>query len=512
MMRMTRIFALLAALLLLFSSCKDESGDGPAVSASVTEDRTPVTTEESTAPDETEEITEPETEETTEEVTEAQEPEVADLSAKEILELSESLVETYTSYCRSSRTETEINVLGEISQSETESELLVSEGNASFTRGDEKYYLVGDELYFVGSLAKYRIGGQDMTSFLALLGDSFPISDFEGGSVSREGDEIILFFDTLGEDGKDYLRSMLALGDSFSLDIKRAELTVRTDADGNMSENELTLSLSVSQSGQEVMTVSISTKTEQSYIGNRIYLVLPPASDYILFPDLETVALYEAAYADYTAFTSSYNAYEYIERDVMTVSADGIDLNLTSKTDYAFASRIGASIDKSFDIADGTGMHHVLTHFNNRRGFSQIDGGSIFVDSTINAGNMAFSLFHPFETSIYQIGRCVALESAENGKIILTLNDETSRSIAEGILLHTGIAASDLKILEIVRASTFITADKDGKFTCAGYSFAASVSVDGKRYTLSRDVSIEITSRGSAKVKVIYIEVEDEEE
>lgn len=508
MMRTTRIFALLAALLLLFSSCKNENGDGPAINASVTEDRTPVTTEASPEPDETEEITESETEAITSENPKG----IDDMTAGEILDLSESLVGTYASYLRSTQTETEINLLGEISYSGSASELLVSEGNASFTRGDEQYYLVGNELYFVGSLAKYRVGGQNMSSFLSLIGDSFPISDFEGGSIRREGDEIILFFDTLGKEGEEYLRSMLALGDTFALGIKHAELLVRTDAYGNMTENELTLSLSVSRSGQEIMTVSISSKTEQKHIGNRIYLVLPAASDYIPFPNIESVALYEAAFADYASFTSSYQAYEYTERDVMTVSAAGIDMSLTSKTDYAFASRIGASIDKSFDIADGTGMHSVLTHFNNRRGFSQIKGGSIFVDSTINAGNMAFSLFHPFETSIYQISNCIAAESAENGRIILTLNDETALGIAKGILLHAGIDASDLKIIKIERANTFITADADGKFTHAGYSFAASVSVDGVTYTLSREVSIEITSRGSAKVKVIYIEVDDEEE
>lgn len=512
MMRPKRIFALLAVLLLLLSSCKNESGGEPAVSASVTEDRTPVTTAEDTAPSHTEEVTDHGSETIPEETTEAQAPEVADRSAREILELSESLAEAYTSYIRESKTDTEINILGDISQSSTTSELIVSEGSAYFNRGDEKYYLVGGELYFDGSLAKYRVGGYDMASFLSLIGDSLPLSDFEGGSVRREGEELVLFFDTLGEDGKAYLRSMLALGDTLSLDIKRAELTVRTDTDGNMSESELLLSLSVGKDGQELMTVSISAKTELSYIGSQIYLVLPTASDYLLFPDLETVALYETAFADYASFTSNYDAYEYIERDVMTISSDGIDLNLTSKTDYAFASRIGASIGKSFDTADGTGIHYILTHFNNRRGFSQIDGGSIFVDTSVNKNNLSFTLYHPFETSIYQIGSCIALESAENGKIILTLNDEAVRSIAEAILLHAGIPAADLKILEIERGNTFITADKDGKFTTAGYSFAAIVSVNGQTYTLSRDVSLEITARGTAKVTVIYIEVDEEEE
>lgn len=505
MMRLKKIFALLAVLLLLFSSCKDEIDDEPVVSASVTE--SPTFPEESTASPETSETNASETEETTSEVPKS----IENMTAREILELSESLVGSYSSYVRSSRTDTEINILGETSKSSVSSELLVSEGNASFTRGDTKYYLIGSELCFDGSLAKYRVGGHDMTSFLSLIGDSFPLSDFDGGSVLREGGEIALFFDTLGESGNAYLRSMLALNDTFSLDIKKAELTVRTDSDGNMKENTLTLELSVGKSGSELMTVTISSHTEQTNIGNRIYLVLPDTADYISFPDIETVSLYEAAFADYVSFTSSYNAYEYTEKDKMTISADGLELSLTSKTDYAYASRIGASIDKTFDIADGTGAHTLLTHFNNKHGFSQIDGGNIFVDTAINNNNLSLTLFHPFETSVYQIGRCIAVESAADGKITLTLNDETALNIAKNILLHAGIPASDLKILELERANTFIAVGEDGKVESAGYSFAASVETDGKTYALSREISLELTSRGTAKVKVIYIEVEEEE-
>ena len=502
MMRPRIIFALLAALLLIFSSCAEEIVDEPAVSASVTE--SPVTEEISTSPIET---TAPETEA----AVMSPPPEINDLSAREILERSESLIETYSSYVRSTKTDTEINLLGEITKNSSSSELIISEGNASFTRGDEKYYLIDNELYIQGSLAKYRVGGYDMSSFLSLIGESFPLSDFDDGSVSRDGEDILLHFDTLGKDSEDYLRTMLSLGNTFSLEVKRAELTVRTDADGNMKENTVSLNLSVSKSGEELMTVSITIGTEHEHVGNRIYLVLPRIAEFVSFPDLETISFYESAFADYSSFTSSYQAFEYIEKDTMTVKADGIDLNLTEKVEYAYASRIGSSIDRSFDIADGTGMHSVLTHYNNRRGFSQIDGGSIFVDTTINADNMLFSLFHPFETSIYQIGNCTKGER-ENGSIILTLNSETVKSIAQSILLHAGIPAYDLKILETEQAHTFFTVGNDGKVTSAGYSFAASVSVDGKTYTLSRDVSLEITSRGSAKVKVIYIEVEDEEE
>lgn len=507
MMRPKQILARLAALLVFLSSCADESPDEPAVSASVTEDVIPEVSEAITSPPETEEITEAVTLPAT-----VPQTEVSDLPAQIILDIAELLTEVYTSYTRTSSTETEIDILGEITRSESHSELTISGKNALFRRGDEEYCLIDGYLCYVGSLGKYRIGGHDTSSFAELFGDMLPSSAFEDGTVERGDEEILLLFDKLTEDGEAAIRNMLGLGNGYSIDIQTAELRVRTDEYAHLKTRELSLKISVSANGEELMKVTLSSETEQSRIDEQIALDLPELSDYVLFPDTETVALYEAAFADYASFVTSHQAFEFTEKDEMRVSADGTDITLTSETDYAYASLIGASIERTFDIADGTGKHTVLSHFNNKHGFSQIDGGSIFVDTTLNKNNLFSNFFYPFETSVYQIGGCVSVESAENGKIVLTLNDDTAEIIAQNILLHAGVLGSDINILETERAVTFITLDESGKAASAGYSFAAQVSADGKVYTLSRDVSLEITSRGTAKVKVIYIEVEEEEE
>ncbi len=516
MMRPKHVFALLSALTLLLSSCSEDTGGEPALSASVTEDTPTVTEEQTSSPADTEKITETETDPYTEEVTTAYEPEIAELPADTILKISEALSTLCRSYTRTSRTKTEIDILGEKTETETESVMQVNGTNAVFRRsgnnGEEEYFLIDGFLCYTADLGKYRIGGHDISSFTEIFGSSFPLSEFENGRKERDGGDILLFFDRITPEGEAALKSMLNPGGTLDMTVTRSELTVRTDTSGNMKENSFALELTVASRGTTLMTVSLASFTEQSATEENISLGLPALSSYTSFPDRSTAELYESAMKDISSFVTSYQAFEFTEKDESSVSSDTVKIDLSSETDYAYASRIGASIERTFDVADGTGKHTVLTHFDYQHGFSQIDGGSIFVDSTLNAENLFLTLSRPFETSLYPLSGCTGVESVKNGRITFTLNDDAIKNISQTLLLQAGIYDTDPKTVKADTASTYILLDSSGKVASIGYDFSASVTSGGITYTLSRNISLEITSRGSAKVKVISIDVEEDEE
>lgn len=513
---MKRLALILAALTLL-SSCSQETliPDEPAVSASVTEE---VTTAEETlpAPEATEELTEELTEEVTsppetEAIPETEPEDIELLSPGQLLEFVEGRAATYYSFRKSTLTTLAVNVLGSETYSETDSELAVKGDNAVFKRGGkegfENLYLVGGELYTENALGKCRIGGYSRETFLGLVND-MPISvSFTGGVMERDGEDYLLKFTSLGDDGKALIREMLGLPEEYAVSFGETRLEMRVDKLANMIECDIALELSVSAGGAVVMTVSIGTETKMSDIGKDIPLSLP-AEDYVFFTSDSEIDQYSAIVKEISLFTASYSKFEYSVRDDMVIN----DLPLSSVAVYAYNSKIGASIDKAFDLGDGTGRHTTLTHFNRRRGFSQIDGGSIFVDTTINANNLGFTLYYPFTTSYFGFDHCIGMNAEKSGESmkVFDLDSSAVKNIADNLLLRVGVLSSTAN-LSGVEAYTYFKLGADGKIDAIGYSFKAVADVSGVKYTLAREVELDITSRDSANVKVIYIDVEDDE-
>ncbi len=521
---MKRRGALLAlAALMILSSCSSDLKDEPAISASLPEE---IISESETLPEPepTEEVTEevtspPETEETTEEIPETTLPEVEGielLTPKQLLDFVEMRAPNYYSFRRHTLTSVSIDVLGSETFTETDSYLSVKGNSAAFRRGGkdgfEDLYLVENELYTENELGKCRIGGYSREKFLSLVAD-MPIStSFVGGEMQKEGEDHILTFTELGDDGKDVIREMLGLPAEYSVSFGKTDLLMRVDSMANMLSSAVEIGLSVSMDGQVLMTVGIKTETTQTDIAKDIELTLPKAEDHVFFTDDEALAKYSSLICEIGDFSSSHEKFEYSVRDDMMISSGSIKLPLSSKTVYAYNSKIGASIDKSFDLGDGTGTHTTLTHFNKRRGFSQIDGGSIFVDTTVNANNLAFTLYYPFTTSFFAFEHCTGMDSARSDGVMLafTLSDNAVNNIAGNLLLRAGVLSSSANLSEVT-AYTYIKLGTDGKIASIGYEFEALADVNGKTYELERKVELKIISRNSANVKVIYIEVEDEE-
>ena len=514
---MKRLALILAALTLL-SSCSQETliPDEPAVSASVTEE---VTTAEETlpAPEVTGELTEELTEEVTsppetEAIPETEPEDIELLSPGQLLEFVEGRAATYYSFRKSTLTTLAVNVLGSETFTETDSELSIKGENAVFRRGGkdgfENLYLIGNELYTENELGKCRIGGYNRETFLGLVND-MPINlSFEGGEMQRDGEDYLLKFTSLGDDGKAMIRKMLGLPEEYAVSFGETRLEMRVDKMANMIECDIALELSVSAGGAVVMTVSIGTETKMSDIGRDFALNLPVAEDYVFFTADSEIDQYSAIMKEIALFTGSYSKFEYSVRDDMVIN----DLPLSSTTVYAYNSKIGASIDKAFDLGDGTGRHTTLTHFNRRRGFSQIDGGSIFVDTTINANNLGFTLYYPFTTSYFGFDHCIGMNSEKSSESlkVFDLTESAVKNIADNLLLRVGVLSSSAE-LSGVEAYTYFKLSADGKIEAIGYSFKAVADVSGVKYTLAREVELDITSRDSANVKVIYIDVEDDE-
>lgn len=500
-----KLLCLLLSVILIFPSCSPENEE-PTVTVSATEEITSAAETTSFSP-----VTEDVTEEITEAETTAK-PGLEVVPADMVLEVIESLAEVYPSYIRRTETALEIDVLGSKNSSSSASELRVSGTSASFTRDSTALYLSDGELYCNTAVGRSRIGGYDRAAFLDYVSDDDLMRSFVGGSVSESGEGFLTSFTELGESGKEIISSMLALPEDYTVTFGTSSLELLTDDKANLISIRMEVSLTVSLNGAVLMDVKITSRTEQTDLGGEVAIDLPAAEDYVYLTSPDIPSLYLSLVDDIGNFASSFDKFEYSVRDDMMIESDGLKLPLSSKTTYAYNSRIGASIEKSFDIGDGTGTHTTLTHFNYRRGFSQIDGGSIFVDNSVNADNYMFTLSHPFSTSYFSLGYCVGMDPALSGDDILvfTLTEDAAKNIAGNLLLRAGVAASSLELGD-TKAYTYIRLD-GGEFSAIGYEFSATATVGGKEYTLSRKVELEITSRTDANVKVIYIDVEDEEE
>lgn len=497
--------AVALALLLPFAACAPELPDGgDAVSASATEYIEPETTLA-----ETEAAAPPETEP---EGTKLEEI-MPLLPPRLILEVSERLSEVYRSYTRKTETLTETVRGGEVARSQIYSELLTSDGNAAFRRtadgGNEEYFLIDGFLCYGGSLGNYRYGGYDISSFSELAGNYFSLEAFDGGAVETDGSFIALKFDKLTETGIAEITEMLALPEGYSLTVTKAEYLFVTDTAAHMKEKKLTLEATVTGGGEE-LSFTLTSHTEQTGINEENDLALPPLTSYTLISDPEVPAIYEAVLADIGSFFADNRAFELIGNDEITVGG-ALDLHLTEKTEYAYAEKIGASVDRMFTTGNSS-LKHVLTHFNHRRGFSQINGGNIFVDSTLNAQNLEATLTEPFRLAQFPFSAFSRIDLADGGRLVITLNNDGKLALAREILLTAGIYAQSLSITSCKDATAYFTLSPDGKVTSLGYSFSAIVTADGKTYTLSRTHTLEVTKRGSANVKVIFIEVDEEEE
>ena len=501
-----RFAAFVLAFLLILSACGEDLPDEPAVSASVGEHTSPETTAPDSA-DTTDETTEPE--ETEPEVTLP--ADITQLKASEILALTVQLCGRYNNFTRNSKTRTEIEIDGELTEKVTESAVTVKDKNAVFRRNGEEYHLVDSFLCFGGALGKYRVGGMSVISFLEMFSDQLPLGSFEEGVAEHGGGEIVLKFDKLSDSGVACLRKMLGLTDAAVLEVAQSSLEVHADSTGNMRQTSTELSLTVSLSGEELMRVEISSEMRQNTIVGIVELESPSIADYILFPDLETIAYCENAAAQIEKFKSNREAFEFTDTRSTKIEAKDFALDQNSTADYAYASRIGLSIDSVFDTADGV-KHSLLTHYNNRRAFSQIDGESIFVDTTINKKNLFFMTFRPIDTAFYRLTDCRSAEIVKEGRIELTLKDSVVKALAQQILLTSGIPCEELTITKINRAVTYIELDTEGRLSSVGYELSLNLTVNGKAYTLAQTANVTVTSHNSAKVKVIFIDVPDDEE
>ncbi len=514
-----RALALIFALILTFSACSRDIPDEPVITVSATEEITEYF-EESLFP-ETEDETVTEFPVETEEIT--TEPEtteiygIRDLSADELLLATEALASHYRSFIRITHTESTIDMSGETVDTESDSELRVRDKNALFRRGKNgefnNFYLSGGEFYYAGALGNYRVGGYNMNKFLTAVSDELPYSIFTSGEVSLGESNIELNFVQITKDGIELLREKLSLGDEYTLQILRSELYMLLDNKANLLESRTSLELSVSKSDEEIMSFSLESETEQSEINSDISLEMPDPDSYVLFTGDSAVELYEKSLPLIKNFTSDRQKFEYAVYDSMQIKGSGIDLVLNSDTVYAYSNKIGASIEKSFDRGDGTGRHNTLTHFNNRRGFSQIDGGNIFVDTTLNAKNLEFTLSYPFTTSFFGLENCTGMDpvTSTGRKPIFILGEKAAKNIASNLLLNAGIYTRDPILADGYKAYTYFELSQNGALKAIGYEFSAKATVSGKTYTLTQSVKLEIISSDSATVKVIYIDVEDDE-
>lgn len=521
---MRRIVLLALACILVFSSCNALPPDteGEAISVSATESREPETSVPESETAESFETTVPETVETLSPETEPPETEPEETGLEEvmpllpahlILEVSERLAEVSTSYTRKTKTVTEIRQDGESARSEILSELLVNNGNAAFRRtsdsGEEEFFLIDGFLCYGGKYGNYRFGGYDIQSFSELAGNYFSLGAFEDGTVEANSECITLKFTKLTEQGFSEISEMLGLTEDYEMNITKAEFIFVADVSAHMKEKKLTLEATVKQDGEEILSFSLSSHTEQSGINEPNDLALPAMTSYVLIPDISAIALYEAALADVSSFFGRYQAFELNESDEINIGG-AVERRITENTNYAYAKKIGATFERIFD--NGSGKTRVLTHFNRRRAFSQINGGSIFVDSTFNAKNLELTLTAPFDRSMLPFAAFARIEEYTPVRLAFAINQEGKIMLAREALLASGIYAETVSVTSCDDAKAYLSFDSSGNVTSIGFSFSARITADGKTYTVSRNRSLKVTKRGSAQVKVIYIDVDEEEE
>ena len=519
---MKRLIPLVLACSLLLSACAVETPpyEGEVISASITELPEPETTlAPETTPPETEVTEPPETEpiETEPEYTEPEETSLVDvmasLPAQTIFEVSERFSEVYTSCTRKTQTVTEIVQGGVNSRHEIFSELLTSDGNASFRRTSdgesEEYFLIDGFLCYGGKFGNYRFGGYDIASFSKIAGNYFPMTAFEDGTVEVDSENITLKFDKITTEGIGEIAKMLGLTEKYALKITKAEFLYVTDTAAHMREKVLSLEADVERGGNHVLSFRLTSRTEQSGINEKNSLTLPAMTSYVLIPDSAALTLYEAALADVDSFFGRYQAFELQENDDIRIGGTA-ERHLSEKIDYAYAKKIGATFERVFDT--GSGKTRVLTHFNRRRAFSQINSGSIFVDTTFNAKNLESTLTAPFDRSMLPFWAFARIEEYTAERLSFSINQEGKIMLAREALLAAGIYADVISVTSCDDAKAYLSFDSNGNVASIGFSFSARVTADGKTYTVSRNRSLKVTKRGSAQVKVIFIDVDEEEE
>ena len=111
--------------------------------------------------------------------------------------------------------------------------------------------------------------------------------------------------------------------------------------------------------------------------------------------------------------------------------------------------------------------------------------------------------------------RCTTLPYPTNDlnpEITTSEEFQAKMMLIREMLLSSGINANSVTISSCDEAYAYIALTEDGKITYMGFEISVQVRADGKNYTLARTHTLEVTSRGSAKVKVIFIDVDEEEE
>lgn len=515
--RTTQIAAIWLALILLFSSCTQNIPDEPSVSASIT-DITTAAREETSGIAETEsdtESVETEPDETTAaEDTSPPPPALDEMSPEELLSYAISLRADYLSYILTTDIRSELDVGDETELSRSASVLSVAYPNASYSATADgvtsELLLSGGELYTAGVRGKYRVGGYDIASFCEYIGDLFPLTAFTDGRAEPAAEGISLAFSSIGEDGKKILRSLLALPDGYAVIPICTELTARISPAGDLTESHVHLELEVrNEDDALLMDLLIEATGRTDNIGGEVSLPVPVPEDHTSFPDLDSVRRYEALMDDLDGFKANRSGFEFIHTDNSSVISANKSITPTSRTVYAYDKYVGASIDKAYDVGDGTGGRTSLTHFNFLHSFSMLDGGNIFVDSTLDASNLFFTLFYPLDTALFSLGSYTALDTNASGAqgLYFEIDGATAQRIAGRLLLSAGVYSSSA--LSDVKARAYILTDQYGQVASVGYSFSATATVKGEEYRLTREVRVDITSRTKGNVKVIYIDVEE---
>lgn len=436
------------------------------------------------------------------------------LSAVELLRLSEELAASYTSLVRTSTTQTTISVGDGESVTQISSELRVSGGNASFCRTsgnkEERIFLAGDQLYYETQTTKLRVGGHTLAEFIDLATDPLSFGLFDEGDVVLGGDGCVLVFSSLSDEGLLQLRNSLGLPEAYDLELKGSELRLTLDGGANMVQSRLYVALGVCLDGEQQMGLILEINTSQSASGDEAAPELPPPEDYVYFTSDDALKLYELAIGKLTSFTTSHNRFEFTVRDDALVKSEKLNVSLTSKDIYAYNYRSGISIDRNFNVPGSSRMRRSITFYNFRGCYSQMDNGTVYEDTAINPENLELTLNYPFVTSFFSLEHCLGMSEVDPGEreLIFELNEAACINIASNLLLHAGVTASELVLVEGVTAYTYITLDMDEEPESVGYRFSATAVVDGITYTLERTVRLTIDSTSSANVLTIYVETD----
>ncbi|MGM9642093.1 MAG: hypothetical protein ACI3XI_02675 [Eubacteriales bacterium] len=510
---LTKIVAPILALMLIRGCSSEFDGITPGtvdeIPSAVASQTVSAPVDETTAEEATEE-------ETTEEITveETTAHPLDGLSAADILFKSEELAASYTSFVRTSAMETAVTIAGSESTSQISSELRVSGGKASFCRTsgntEERIFFADGEIYYETTTSKLRVGGHTLEDFIDLTAGRLSFGLFDDGEVILCDNGAELIFSVLSEDGILQLRNALGLPEEYGLEVEAAQLRLTLDRGANMSHGRLFIDLSVNLNGNELMELTLETDTRQSAVNGEVALELPPSEEYVYFTSEDALKLYERAIGLLASFPTSHDRFEFTVKDDALIKSDKVNISMTSKDIYAYSCRAGLSIDRNFNVPGSSGMRRCITFYNFRGCYSQMDNGTVYEDTAIDAANLESTVSYPFKTSFFLLEHCAGMseENSDERKLCFELSEAARKNIASNLLLYAGVTASDPVLTGNVTAYTYVTLDVNGELKSIGYSFAATAEVDGTAYALERTVSLKIDSTASADVLMIYIETD----